>query len=76
MLRIKPYEAIPFRWWTFCILEVGNGEEYYFAALRLPSYQWGHDLYQNIYRWLQLTITWHGRDGFSACWLPCLYRGE
>lgn len=70
-MRIKRYEPIPRRWWVAGILEEGGGDEYYFAALRLPSYQWGVDISLDQYRWLQLTIFWHGLDGFRILWLPC-----
>lgn len=74
MKRIKPWEALPYHWWFFGILENGDGTEYYIASLRLPSYKWDRDFYQDYYCWLQLTIVWHGRDGFRVCWLPCARR--
>jgi hypothetical protein len=74
-MRIKPYQVIPDRWFVAGILECGDGNEYHFAVLRLPSYRWGLDLYYQEHRWLQLAIFYHGRDGFSINWLPCREQG-
>lgn len=70
MLRVKPFEGIPRRWFVFCIAEHDCGGESHFAALRLPSYQWEFDLLTKRHYWHQLNIYWHSIDGFSAHWLP------
>jgi hypothetical protein len=73
-MRIKQWQAIPDRWFVAGTLECGDSE-YHFAMLRLPSYRWGMDWYQQTNRWLQLAIMYHGRDGVSINWLPCREPG-
>ena len=68
-MRIKPYEVLPpFRWFLTWIQEFPNGTEYRMAALKLPSWQWKVDICWDEYRWHQLVILYHGRDGFQVHW--------
>jgi hypothetical protein len=70
-MRIKPYECIPCKWFVCGILEYGNGEEYYFAVLRLPSYQFMYSICYDRPQWHQLAIRFHGKRGFDVDWLLC-----
>lgn len=68
-MRIKPYDLIPERWFVCGIAEETNGDEYYFAVLRLPSYQFMRSIETDWYEWHQLAWLWHGKRGFKALWL-------
>lgn len=70
-MRLKQYEAIPpFRWFTCGTFDYDNGEEYWFAILKLPSWQWMECFWTLQYCWHQLAIRFHGKHGFSMAWLP------
>ena len=69
-MRIKEGDLIPRRWFVCGIFEHGDGSEYYFAVLRLPSYQYKRDFYSGFYQWHQLGIIFHGKHGFRTAWFP------
>ncbi len=62
--------CIPEHWFVVGTLVIGDGDEYHFAVLRLPSYRMGLSLVMRQPEWQQLAIFYHGRDGFSLEWLP------
>lgn len=75
-MRIKPYQVIPERWFVSGTIEHDDGSEYYFAVLRLPSYQLLESFMHRRPSWHQLAIMWHGRDGFRIDWLLCTAPGK
>lgn len=60
--------AIPKRWFVCGIMESRDGTEYYFAVLRLPSWQLRPSIVTDRDEWHQLALTFHGRDGFAFRW--------
>jgi hypothetical protein len=71
-MRLKQDDPIPVRWFVCGIVEEGcvPHEEYYFFLLRLPSYQFMQGYGRNL-KWHQLSLWFHGKDGFDFQWLPC-----
>lgn len=68
-MRIKARcEPIPNRWFVCGTFEYADGSEYYFAVLRLPSWQLRPSWRADADEWHQLALTFHGRDGFAFKW--------
>jgi hypothetical protein len=77
MQRVKPWQAIDMRRWVGrCILEIGDGQEYECYWLKLPCYAIKPIYYYMTEGWCQLTLFWHGRDGFSYHWQPLPDNGD
>jgi hypothetical protein len=70
-VHIKLYEAIPVRTFVCGTMEADDGQDYYFAVLRLPSYQLMPSWRMDRDEWHQLAIRFHGKHGFDMQWLPC-----
>ena len=70
-MRVKSDEVIPDRWFVCGIVETRPGEEYYFAVLRLPVYQFMGSIIDDRPRWHQLAVRFHGKHGFDTQWLHC-----
>lgn len=75
-MHIKLWEAIPERWFVCGTIEHHKGGEYYFAVLRLPSYQFMNSLVYDAPRWHQLALMFHGLYGFKFEWLLCTAPGK
>lgn len=73
-MRIKQYEAIPARWFVAGTIDYGDGEEYWFFVLRLPSYQFMRSWETDLDEWHQLAFRFHGKRGFDFQWIRALQR--